>query len=97
MPGAAVEIWLQCLSPLKARLQAQTAEGTSQVFHTTLLCPLVLSHHVLLWLGQHCKPVRAQAKQNPPGSQHCLRNNSEYNCGTAEDQVEGSGALTCYC
>lgn len=87
---------LEYLSPLKAWLQAQTAEGACQAFHTTLLCPLVLSPpcHCFGWAttANLCLP-----RLKPPGSQHCLRNNPEYNHGTAEDQVEGSGALTRYC
>lgn len=45
MPGATLEVLLQCLSPLKAWLQAQTTEGTCQALDTTLLCPLVSPHH----------------------------------------------------
>lgn len=97
MPGTTLEVLLQCVSPLKAWLQAQTAEGHARLFIQPYCVPRSSPHHALLWLGQHCKPVLAQAKQNPPGSQQCLRNNPEYNRGTVEDQVEGSGALTCYC
>lgn len=89
-----MEVLLQGLSPLKAWLQAQTAEGMCQAFDTTLLCPLVLSPpRCFGWAST------ANLSLSRLNKIHQLVHSPALGTilSTAEDQVEGSGALTYYC